>query len=264
MLAPATADDAPGTLPSGVGAALPRVAVPKAKHPTTLVKSGETIPQTVPWGEGTMDDPGTSVDSLGLEEFLTHTSTRAFVVLHRGKLVYEWYAGGIDKDTKLASWSVAKSLVSLLTDQAVALLTDQAVAEGRLKLDTKLVDVIPSLRVTSSLDGDAAYNRVTVRDLLDMTSGIESPEGYTLLDDPAAAYDNPELLVTSFTGTYPLFVTPDLQGFARSHRTMLFEPGTAGEYISLNSQLLGIVLEAAYGEDPVSYTHLTLPTIYSV
>ena len=36
----------------------------------------------------------------------------------------------------------------------------------------------------SALDGDPAYNRVTVRDLLDMTSGIESPEGYTLLDDP--------------------------------------------------------------------------------
>lgn len=246
VLAPATADDAPGTLPSGVGAALPRVAIPKARNTTPLVKSGETIPQTVPWGEGTSDVPGTSVDSMGLAEFFTHTSTRAFVVLHRGKLVYEWYAGanGIDKDTKLASWSVAKSLVSLLTDQAIQ--------EGRLTFDTKLVDVIPSLRVTSPLDGDPAYNRVTVRDLLDMTSGIESPEGYSLLDDPTVVQDHPELLITSFTGTYPLFVTPDVQGFARSHRTMLFEPGTKGEYISLNSQLLGMVLEATYGEDLVT------------
>ena len=119
----------------------------------------------MPWGEGTQDVPGTSKDRLGLQEFLTRTSTRAFVVLHRGKLVWEWYADGIDRDTKLASWSVAKSMVSLLTDQAVR--------EGRLRLDSKVVDVIPSLRVRSALDGDPAYNRVTVRDLLDMTSGIE-------------------------------------------------------------------------------------------
>lgn len=243
-LGPAAADDAPGTLPSGIGAALPRVAVPAARHTTPLPRSGESIPRRVPWGEGTQDLPGTSVDSLSLQEFLTRTSTRAFVVLHRGRLVYEWYADGIDPDTKLASWSVAKSLVSLLTDQAVA--------EGRLDLDTRLVDVVPELRVTSPLDGDAAYNRVTVRDLLDMTSGIESPEGYTLVDDPTVVQDHPELLVTSLTGTYPLFVTPDLQSFASTHRTMLFEPGTDGEYISLNSQLLGMVLEAAYGEDLVT------------
>ncbi len=243
-LGPALADDAPAVLPSGIGAVLPRAPIPAARRTTALARSAETLPRTVPWGEGTQDLPGTSKDSLGLEEFLTRTSTRAFVVLHRGRLVAEWYADGIDRDTKLASWSVAKSLVSLLTDQAVA--------EGRLRLGTRVVDVIPALRVRSRLDGDPAYNRVTVRDLLDMTSGIESPEGYTLLDDPTVLQEHPELLVTSLTGTYPLFVTPDVHGFARTHRTMLFEPGTQGEYVSLNSQLLGMVLEAAYGKDLVT------------
>ncbi len=243
-LVPATAADSPSTLPSGIGAVLPRVDLPKARRTTPLVRSEETLPRRVPWGEGTQDLPGTSVDSLGLEEFLTHTNTRAFVVLRRGRLVREWYADGIDRDTKLASWSVAKSLVSLLTDQAVR--------EGRLRLDTRVVDVIPSLRVTSPLDGDPSYNKVTVRDLLDMTSGIESPEGYTVLDDPTTLQEHPELAVTSLTGTYPLFVTPDMDSFARTHRSMLFEPGTQGEYISFNSQLLGMVLEAAYGESLVA------------
>ena len=243
-LAPATADDSPTTLPSGVGAVQPRVDLPAARTTTPLPRSGESIPRTVPWGEGTQDVPGTSKDSLGLQEFLTRTSTRAFVVLHRGRLVFQWYADGIDPDTKLASWSVAKSMVSLLADQAVR--------EGRLRLDTKVVDVIPSLRVTSPLDGDPSYNDVTVRDLLDMTSGIESPEGYTLLDDPTVVQEHPELLVTSLTGTYPLFVTPDIPSFVRTHRTMLFEPGTQGEYISLNSQILGMVLEATYGRSLVS------------
>ena len=243
-LAPATADDSPAPRPSGVGAVLPRQDIPQATRPTPLLRSGQTLPRTVPWGEGTQDVPGTSQDSLGLEEFLTRTNTRAFVVLHRGRLVHEWYADGIGRDTKLASWSVAKSLVSLLTDQAVA--------EGRLRLDTRLVDAIPELRVTSPLDGDPAYNRVTVRDLLDMTSGIEAPEGYTLLNDPTVVQDHPTLLATSLTGTYSLFVTPDVQSFVRTHRTMLFEPGTQGEYISLNTQLLGMVLEATYGKDLVT------------
>ncbi len=243
-LVPAVADDSPTTLPSGVGAALPRVAIPKARDTTPLTSSDQRVPQTVPWGEGTQDVPGTSASSLDLDDFLTRTNTRAFVVLHRGKLVYEWYGDGIDPDTKLASWSVAKSLVSLLTDQAVT--------EGRLRFDTLLVDVLPELRVRSPLDGDTAYNRVTVRDLLDMTSGIESPEGYTLLDDPTVLQDHPELLVTSLTGTYPLFVTPDMESFVRTHRTMLFEPGTQGEYISLNSQLLAMILEATYGKDLVT------------
>ncbi|MDP3892316.1 serine hydrolase [Nocardioides sp.] len=240
-LGPATADDSPTTLPSGVGAVLPRTPIPAARHTTPLPRSSQNMPRRVPWGTGTLDVPGTSPDSLGLTQFLTRTRTRAFVVLHRGTLVHEWYADGIDRDTKLASWSVAKSMVALLAGQAVA--------DGRLRLDTKLVDVIPELRVTSPLEGDAAYNRVTVRDLLDMTSGIESPEGYTLVDDPSALLEHPSLLITSFTGTYPLFVTPDVWSFAQTHRTMLFEPGTKGEYISHNSQLLGMVLEATYGED---------------
>ncbi|MGA8847493.1 MAG: serine hydrolase [Nocardioides sp.] len=243
-LVPAVAGDAPTILPSGVGAALPRVPIAQARDVTPLRSSGETMPRTVPWGEGTQDLPGTSATSLGVEEFLTRTSTRAFVVLRRGKLVYEWYGDGIDPDTKLASWSVAKSLVSLLTDQAVS--------EGRLRFDTLLVDVLPELRVQSPLDGDAAYNRVTVRNLLDMTSGIESPEGYTLLDDPTVLQEHPELLVTSLTGTYPLFVTPDMESFVMTHRRMLFEPGTQGEYISLNSQLLAMMLEATYGQDLVT------------
>lgn len=191
------------------------------------------MPAAVPWAEGT----------LPVEEFLTHTNTRAFVVLHEGLVVTEWYADGVDAGTRLASWSVAKSMVSLLADQAIQ--------DGLLRLSTRVVDVLPELRVDSMLDGDAAYNDVTVRDLLDMTSGIDAAEDHTLFEDPAAVFDDPTLLVSVFTGTYPLFVTPDIASFAATHRRMVFEPGTAGEYISFNSQLLAMVLERAYGEDLV-------------
>jgi CubicO group peptidase (beta-lactamase class C family) len=242
---PAMADGPSPYVPSGIGTALPAVDLPPAQRVRELRPSRERLPETVPWGAGTMDLLTTpAADRLTIEDFLTRTSTRAFVVLHRGRLVAEWYADGVDAGTRLASWSVAKSMVSLLADQAVQ--------DGRLTLRTRVVDVLPQLRVESALDGDAAYNDVTVRDLLDMTSGIDANEGYTLLDDPSAALTDPALLISTFTGTYPLFVTPDVDSFAALHRRMVFDPGTAGEYISFNSQLLGMVVEAAYGEDLVS------------
>ncbi len=230
-LVPAAADGPSPYMPSGIGTVMPAVDLPPAKDVRPLRQSRQRMPATVPWGEGTMP----------VEEFLTNTDTRAFVVLHQGRLVMEWYGDGVDAGTRLASWSVAKSMVSLLADQAVQ--------DGLLQLGTKVVDVLPELRVDSTLDGDAAFNDVTVRDLLDMTSGIDASEGYE--SDPADVVDDPTLAVRMFTGTYPLFVTPDIASFAATHRRMVFEPGTEGEYISFNSQLLAMVIEAVYGRDLV-------------
>jgi hypothetical protein len=105
-LVPAAADGPSPYLPSGVGTAMPAVDLAPATEVRPLRPSPQQMPAAVPWGEGT----------LPVEEFLTHTNTRAFVVLHEGLLVTEWYADGVDAGTRLASWSVAKSMVSLLAD----------------------------------------------------------------------------------------------------------------------------------------------------
>ena len=47
-------------------------------------------------------------------------------------------------------------------------------------------------------------------------------------------------------------MTPDLRSYARMHRSLVFEPGTRGEYISFNTQLLSMVVAKALGQDLVT------------
>ena len=150
-----------GPIPSEIGRVFASAPVGPATRVRRLPPSAELLPAQVPWKRGA---------TLSVDDFLTTTATRAFVVLHRGRLVAEWYDANTSPSSRLSSWSVAKSLVSLLTQQAID--------EGLLRLTSHVVDVLPWLRVTSPSEGDRAYNRITVRDLLDMTSGIDAPESY--------------------------------------------------------------------------------------
>ncbi len=219
----------PPVRPSDWGRLFADVPLGPSARPRALPRSTEVVPATVPWRGGR---------AVRLENVLAETRTRAFVVLHRGRLVREWYDATTTPTTRLSSWSVAKSMVALVAAQAID--------EGRLRLDSRVVDVLPELRVTGPRDGDRSYNQVTVRDLMDMTSGIDAPESYS--GDPT----DPASLLGILRGTYVLMATPDLGGFARSHRTMVARPGSRGEYISFNTQLLSMVVARALGTDFVS------------
>ena len=167
------------------------------------------LPATVPW-KGTQ---------IPVQEMLEVTHSRAFVVLHDGQLVHEWYADDIDADARLSSWSVAKSVVSLLVGQAIE--------RGQLSEDDRLVDLLPELRT-----GDG-FDEITVRDLLDMSSGIDVSENY-----------NPWWPVT---GTARLLLSTDLPGYLQGQRALSFEPGTRGEYRSVDTQMLGMILARVDG-----------------
>src|SRR5687767_2465075 len=52
--------------------------------------------------------------ALGVEELLGKTDTDALVVLHRGKLVFEHYANGMEATTPHIFMSVSKSMLGLL------------------------------------------------------------------------------------------------------------------------------------------------------
>lgn len=83
---------------------------------------------------------------------------KALLVSRAGRLELEHYAAGITAETKLNSFSMAKSLVGALVFKALA--------EGRLKsLDESIGGILPD-------HGDAAFRTVTPRALLRMQSGI--------------------------------------------------------------------------------------------
>lgn len=87
--------------------------------------------------------------------------TRALLILRDGEPVYERYAEGFGPDSKLISWSMAKSITAAL----VGLL----VADGRLALDA------PAPVAAWQRSGDPR-GTITLRHLLHMSSGIDHVE----------------------------------------------------------------------------------------
>ena len=94
------------------------------------------------------------------------TRTSAVVVLHKGQVVAEQYARGIDRTNPQRTWSVAKSLTSTILGAAIY--------DGILGLDTEAV-------IEDFNKGGDPRRAITVRDALNMASGLESntPGGRT-------------------------------------------------------------------------------------
>ncbi|HEX9063740.1 MAG TPA: serine hydrolase domain-containing protein [Streptosporangiaceae bacterium] len=107
-----------------------------------------------------------------LAGFLETTSSTALVVVAGGAVVHEWYAPGVTGRDRLLGNSATKS--------ALALLAGQAAAAGRLPdLDTPVTALVPEL-------ADSGYARVTLGQVLTMTSGTGWREDYHDPDSPAS------------------------------------------------------------------------------
>lgn len=87
--------------------------------------------------------------------------TRALLVMRDGQVIAERYAPGFGPDTRLMSWSIAKSVTAALVGLMVA--------DGRLALDAPVP--VPAW----SQPGDPR-GRITLRQLLTMSSGLDHVE----------------------------------------------------------------------------------------
>ncbi len=87
------------------------------------------------------------------------TRTSAVVVLHKGQVVAEQYARGIDRTTPQRTWSVAKSLTSTIIGAAVY--------DGILGLDNEAI-------ISDFNKGGDPRRAITLRHVLNMASGLES------------------------------------------------------------------------------------------
>ncbi|HKD23007.1 MAG TPA: serine hydrolase [Rhizomicrobium sp.] len=101
--------------------------------------------------------------------YMAQTRMSGLLVLKDGKIVLERYGLGRTAQDRWTSFSVAKSVTSTLVGAAIA--------DGHIKsLDAAVTDYIPELK-------GSAYEGVTVRELLTMTSGVKWNEDYS---DPKA------------------------------------------------------------------------------
>src|SRR3990167_2622556 len=100
-----------------------------------------------------------------LDAYFAHQRTAALVVVQDGKVVLERYGLGFGPEGKWTSFSVAKSLTSTMVGAA---LRDGAIES----LDDPVTKYIRGLK-------GSAYDDVSVRQLLTMTSGVKWNEDYT-------------------------------------------------------------------------------------
>lgn len=196
--------------PSEVGSWFPSRIVQAPAKARDLSFRPSQIPDHVSWKGQTVP----------LGAMLDATHTNAFLVVQNGVLVHEWYRRGKGQTTLFPSWSVAKSIVSLLVGSAVA--------RGKLSETDKVSALLPELRHPT------VYGQITVRNLLDMTSGIAVPENY----DPSHP----------LTGTAGMYLTRDLTAFVRDNAHLAFKPGSEGHYRSIDTEVLGLILARVEGK----------------
>ncbi|NND82114.1 MAG: serine hydrolase [Gammaproteobacteria bacterium] len=146
---------------------------------------------------------------------LTKYGTAAFLVLRDGAVLSEDYFNGYDARSRTNSFSMAKTVVTLLLGIAI----EEGLITG---LNQKIVDYLPEF------SADPLGKNATIAHLTKMTSGYEWVEHY----------------YSPISPTVELLYGPDVTEFLLS-RHFSAEPGTFWEYSSASTQLLGIILQRA-------------------
>jgi CubicO group peptidase (beta-lactamase class C family) len=164
------------------------------------------------------------------EQSLAATYTDGIVVMHRGKIVYERYFGVLKPDGQHGAMSVTKSVVGTLGAMLVA--------EGRIDPNKRVAEYVPEL-------ASSAFGNATVRQVLDMTTGLKYSEDYA---DP-----NAEVWAHANAGS-PLPKPKDYTG-PRSYYEFLQtvkpqgEHGEAFAYKTINTDVLGWVIARVTGRN---------------
>ncbi len=155
--------------------------------------------------------------------------TDGIVILHNGAVVYERYAGCLDDAGQHGAMSVTKSITGLLGEMLVA--------EGLLDETAKVGSIVPEL-------AKSAFGDATVRQVLEMTTGLRYSEDYS---DPNAdvwiysAAGNPLPKPAGYTGPRSYFEY--LQTVRKEG-----EHGGAFGYKTINTDALGWIILRTTGK----------------
>jgi CubicO group peptidase (beta-lactamase class C family) len=161
-----------------------------------------------------------------VEDVLADSYTDAFLVLHDGQVVAERYYAGMTAGTRHLLMSVSKSILSCVA----AVLTDR----GLLDLHAPVTSYVPEV-------SDSGYAGATIRDLLDMRTGVAFRETYTEPDAEVRVMERSmgwrPALPGDLAGAYPYLAT---LGSAGPH-------GGEFSYRSADTDMLGWACERVSG-----------------
>ena len=170
--------------------------------------------------------------SYRLKEIFKICDTDAFLVMHKGKIKFEFYDKFTNFNTPHIIFSVSKSLTSLLT----GILVEKKV----ININSYISHILPETKGT-------AYEDATVRNVLDMSVASGFVEDYTGQADifkkyrSSTGWDLPEAgSVQTVKG---------LHNFLSSMPKSNQKHGKKYHYCSPHSDLLGWIIERASGEN---------------
>lgn len=156
----------------------------------------------------------------GIDDYLAKQRAAGIVIVHDGKVRFERYGLNFDAKGRWTSFSVAKSFTSTLVGAAIQ--------DGYIKsLEDKVSLYIPGLR-------GSAYDDVSVRQLLTMSSGVKWNEDYEDPNADVAKFNNaePEAGMDA-TVSY-------MRKLPRAH-----PPGEVWHYNTGETNLIGVLVSSA-------------------
>ena len=163
-----------------------------------------------------------------LDDYLAHNPATGLLVARGETILIERYQYGRNDRHRFTSWSMAKTVTSMLVGIAIA--------EGHIRsVDDLAAAHVPALAHTE-------YGRTSLRHLLQMSSGVRFVEEYTGVDDVSRLAADTFRQVGS--GGVDA-VTPFNVRAAPS--------GTKFSYASVETQVLGLVLRSAVGRPVADY-----------
>jgi len=178
----------------------------------------------VPWPTDRADLPEAYIFegmTKSVAEWLERTDTTSFVVVRNGAIAYEDYRLGTRQEDLRISWSMAKSFLSAIFGVAVS--------DGHIRSLNDTVDVYaPLLKGT-------VYEGVTIRNVLNMASGVSFNEDY--LDYNSDINRMGRVLALGFS----------MDAFAAGLEARERPQGNARQYTSIDTHVLAMVLRGATG-----------------
>ncbi len=159
---------------------------------------------------------------FSLSQWQKDRTVCSMVVLKSGQIVHEEYLNGTGPDDLRVSWSMCKSILSA----TLGVLNDQ----GKLPhLATRIGDIVPML-------ADSAYANATLRNVLNMASGVKFNEDY--LDYHSDINRMGRVLA----------VGGSMDQFAADMKEQEYTPGQYTHYVSIDTHVLGMVARAVSGK----------------
>jgi len=170
-------------------------------------------------------------ETYGIDEFNERTLGVALLILKDGKIVIENYLHGSNPQTRFMSFSIGKSFTSTMVGMAIE--------DGCIdSVDEPLTRYLPALI-------GSAYDGVSIKDALQMSSGVEWDE---------SSYDFADM-------SKPLNYNWEYSMVRQQYRFVeganslprIHEPGTHYNYNTMESSLLGWLVENATRRQLATY-----------